>query len=259
MRSGFQRLSKSHANRGHHRVGKRTPSYGRRDSYRGSRSRGPAPLLHLPNSQQGDLIDDPPQQSNKPYLRVANLHPDLTEGDLTKLFEGIGPVEYVNLQFNTRGESTGIAFVGYQNPRDCQSAIDKFDGRRAAGQVISVENAVPLVDRIGISGSRGGSGYDRGYAPRHRGGFRGGRVGARGGRRRGDGSERRPRPAKKTVEDLDAELSSYMGENANAGVAPPPSSSSSAAPVPESDPQQLPQQQQQPAFPAVDNGEMALD
>lgn len=119
----------------------------------------------------------------EPYLRVSNLHPDLTERDLKDLFGRIGPVKFVKLRFNTQGQSTGIAFVGYRRPRDCSYAIEEFDGRRAAGQIISVENAVPLAERIFSSAK---------------------------GRSKKHNKARKAKKQPKTAEELDAELSQYM-------------------------------------------------
>jgi hypothetical protein len=79
-----------------------------------------------------------------------------------------------------------VAYAAYKNPDDNITAVNKFDGRKAVGQVIDVELIKPLV----ISGVPG-------RAPRSRGG--------RGGR-----GERRERPKKPSAEDLDKELEAYM-------------------------------------------------
>jgi hypothetical protein len=82
-----------------------------------------------------------------------------------------------------------VAYAAYKNPDDNITAVNKFDGRKAVGQVIDVELIKPLV----ISGVPG-------RAPRSRGG--------RGGR--GERGERRERAKKPTAEDLDKELEAYM-------------------------------------------------
>ncbi|KAG7695780.1 hypothetical protein KL930_003448 [Ogataea haglerorum] len=136
------------------------------------------PSAPLPRSKEAEELS-----GGRPYLRVSHLHPELTEKDLEGLFSSIGDLLFTKIEYNTRGESTGVAFVGYQNPADCEVAIERFDGRRAAGQIISVENAIPLSQRISVS--------KRGKKARSR--------------------DREPKPRRKTVEELDAELNSYMG------------------------------------------------
>ncbi|KAG7822833.1 hypothetical protein KL909_003998 [Ogataea angusta] len=152
---------------------------------RGSR-RPHRPSAPLPRSKEAEELS-----GGRPYLRVSHLHPELTEKDLEGLFSSIGDLLFTKIEYNTRGESTGVAFVGYQNPADCEVAIERFDGRRAAGQIISVENAIPLSQRISVS--------KRGKKARSR--------------------EREPKPRRKTVEELDAELNSYMGVPETSGQA----------------------------------------
>lgn len=118
------------------------------------------------------------------------MHYDLTEKDIGDLFASqIGDVLFTRIEFDTAGRSLGVGYVGFVDPNNCDLAIEKFDGRKAAGNVISVSNGIPLNERIGISTGGGGGGNGR----RERGG--------NGGRR-----ERKPKP---TVEDLDAELENY--------------------------------------------------
>ncbi|CDK27119.1 unnamed protein product [Kuraishia capsulata CBS 1993] len=117
----------------------------------------------------------------KAYLRVRNLHPELSEQDIFDLFSKVGEVKFCLIQFGTNGSSTGTAFVGFVNPEDSRLAIEQFDGRKAAGQIISVENAVDLASRISV-----------------------------GAKKRGK-REPKPKDHKKSIEELDAELQNYMG------------------------------------------------
>lgn len=132
-------------------------------------------------------------------MRVSNLHPDLTEKDLRELFSRIGEVKFVKLEMNTRGQSTGVAFVGYTHPSDCSLAIDKFDGRRAAGQIICVENAVPLADRIFAASQR--------------------KPKKKNNRRKERKEKKKKQTHRKTAEELDAELSQYMSNEGQIPVA----------------------------------------
>lgn len=120
------------------------------------------------------------------------------------------------LEFARDGRSSGIAYAAYNNPDDNVTAVNKFDGRKAVGQVIDVELIKPLV----IGGSRGGRG---GREARGRGG-----RGGRGGRaeRGEEDRERRSKPKKTTAEDLDKELEAYMD---NRPFASPTAGESNAA------------------------------
>jgi len=71
-------------------------------------------------------------------LRVENLHYDLTEREVKELFERIGPVEAFDMLYDRAGRPEGIALVTYDDPRDAEYAIEKYDGERAAGLRLKV-------------------------------------------------------------------------------------------------------------------------
>lgn len=160
-------------------------------------------------------------------LRVDNLHWDLTESDLTDLFEKIGPVARLELKYDNAGRSDGTAFVTYESQADAKQAIKDFDGANAKGQPIRlsmlpasgprgggrVGNGRPLADRISRPRSQsprrdrereemeeeaerrgidryipGGGRNSRSYSPAPRQRREGGRR--PGDRRRGDGQRR---------------------------------------------------------------------
>lgn len=157
-------------------------------------------------------------------LLIRNLHYELTENDLYDLFNKVGHVEDVEIHYDRSGRSQGDANVVFSRPEDAEDAIAKFDGKRAAGLRIEVkidhrrDPAADLSERFGprersISPGRD---RDRGYD-----GYRDERPprrgrGGRGGRGRGGDRPLPPRDGprivkeKKTVEELDAELDSYM-------------------------------------------------
>ncbi|ODV63424.1 uncharacterized protein ASCRUDRAFT_73289 [Ascoidea rubescens DSM 1968] len=137
-----------------------------------------------------------------PYLKVKNLHYDLTQKDLTELFERIAPVKFTRIQYNTSGGSTGVAYVCFTDPSFNNLAIEKYDGKKAAGQIISVQNGVPLKDRLSSP------------VPRQPASFRS-RGRPRGPRGRFNENKRRPAENRKTLEDLDDELSNYMNGERN--------------------------------------------
>ncbi|OBA19839.1 hypothetical protein METBIDRAFT_44514, partial [Metschnikowia bicuspidata var. bicuspidata NRRL YB-4993] len=129
-------------------------------------------------------------------LRLKNIHPDLNGMDLSDLFVNIAPVDFV--KFDPRDET--IAYVCFQLnfAENNARAIQKFDGKKAMGNTLIVENATSLADRIAP--------LPAGRMPR----------GSRDSVRTGDDAkvkqqtEKRARPVPKTAEDLDKELIAYM-------------------------------------------------
>lgn len=151
-------------------------------------------------------------------LRLKNVHRDLDGEDLNNLFLNIAPVDFV--KFDPRDEA--VAYVCFQlsNAENNARAILKFDGKKAMGNTLIVENATSLADRIAPTLRPPRDSYPA-RAPRERetsGGREVPRVKAR------KPKARKPKPVKKTAEDLDKELSAYMGESA-----PEPASTAFAA------------------------------
>lgn len=139
-------------------------------------------------------------------LRLKNVHPDLNGEDLSNLFISIAPVDFI--KFDPRDEA--VAYVCFQlNYADNNAkAVQKFDGRKAMGQTLIVENAVSLADRIAPQApryeNRRNMPREREEAPRAKESHRS------RAREKKPRQPRKPRPAPKTAEDLDAELSAYM-------------------------------------------------
>ena len=128
----------------------------------------------------------------RPLLRLRNVHSELNGEDLSNLFLNVAPVDFV--KFDPRDEA--VAYVCFQlNFADNNAkAISRFDGKKAMGNTLIVENATSLADRIAPRAAAEPIALSK-EAPR---------VRAR------KPKARKPRPAKKTAEDLDAELSAYM-------------------------------------------------
>ncbi|PVH22075.1 hypothetical protein CXQ85_004744 [Candidozyma haemuli] len=162
----------------------------------------------------------------RPMLRLKNVHPDLNGEDLSNLFFSVAPVDFI--KFDPRDEA--VAYVCFQSnfSDNNAKAVQKFDGRKAMGQTLVVENAISLADRIAPQSN-----------PRRNHVGRNARDAARIAERERDDAPkareahrartrekkprqpRKPRPAAKTAEDLDAELSAYMStdqQNGNNGA-----------------------------------------
>jgi RNA recognition motif-containing protein len=94
-------------------------------------------------------------------LYVGNLTFATTEGDLRKLFEGIGAVGSCNLITDKfTGNSRGFGFVEMTNAADAQKAIAELHGKDVDGRALTVNEAKPREDRP-RGGGGGGGGRDR--------------------------------------------------------------------------------------------------
>lgn len=104
-------------------------------------------------------------------IYVGNLSYQMTEGDLTELFEQVGQVDSVSIITDRdTGRSKGFAFVE-MGKDDADKAIAQFNGTEINGRALTVNEARPREDRS--SGGRGGYGGGRNS---------GGGGGGRGGR-----------------------------------------------------------------------------
>ncbi|KAL6924943.1 hypothetical protein FSST1_002217 [Fusarium sambucinum] len=204
--------------------------------------------------------ESPEQDSKGTKIRVANVHYDLTDDDLSELFQRIGPVSRLQLRYDRAGRSEGTAYVTYERREDAEEAVKQFDGANANGQPIQLtllpnrnpfDTAVmpgrSLAERISSPGDRRshsphrrrddddaarrgidryvpGQGSRRSPMPRGRGRRPGARRDGREGGRDQEGGRggRGSRPSKKTQEELDAEMADYFGgDSAPAELAEP--------------------------------------
>lgn len=181
----------------------------------------------------------------RPMLRLRNIHPDLNGMDLNDLFMNVAPVNFV--KFDPRNET--VAYVCFQDDyaENNARAIARYDGKKAMGNVLTVENATSLADRIMPQNNLISRDANRVLAQAGERPRRGGRdsMGEELQRPREQHRERarakrerKPRPAPKTAEDLDNELAAYMNEGHGADAEP---------------------EQPAPAFSAQDNGEAMMD
>ncbi|KAF1742262.1 hypothetical protein MXB_1670 [Myxobolus squamalis] len=72
-------------------------------------------------------------------LYVGGLHMDITEPMLRAIFEPFGPVDYVQLQFDSgSGHSKGFGFVHFKESDHARHAAEKLNGFELAGKPIKV-------------------------------------------------------------------------------------------------------------------------
>ncbi|HEY8239907.1 MAG TPA: RNA-binding protein [Kiritimatiellia bacterium] len=106
-------------------------------------------------------------------LYVGNLSFNTTEGDVRKLFEGIGGVSSCNLITDKfTGNSRGFAFVEMTSQADASKAISELHGKDFDGRALTVNEARPREERprgnFGGGGGGGGGGGHGGGGRRDR-------------------------------------------------------------------------------------------
>ena len=89
-------------------------------------------------------------------LYVGNFGYDVTDGDLSKLFEAHGTVESAQVIMDRdTGRSKGFGFVEMGSDQEAQAATQALNLKEVDGRALTVNEAKPREDR---GGSRGGSG-----------------------------------------------------------------------------------------------------
>ena len=126
---------------------------------------------------------------------IKNLSNEITEDDLRDLFRQVGPVVRVKIDRDNQDNRTGLAWVLFDYPADALVAAERFNQRRAAGNVTTVRRA----RHTGAKGNGGSS-----NAPIRD------RIGARCKQPRKRNANKQAKPKPKTPADLDAELDAYM-------------------------------------------------
>ncbi|KAJ1774831.1 hypothetical protein LPJ77_000444 [Coemansia sp. RSA 2523] len=168
-------------------------------------------------------------------ILINNLDYGVTEADLRELFQQVGALSKVALNFNRRGTSSGSGMVIFKNPAHAQSAYNRYNnveldhrkmlievvgGGAASGVVPMVVPMMPqnFVQPQNASGARrnrrgNAQGSSSGQGNKSQGSSAQGSNGnAQGGRRRG-GRQDKPQPS---AEQLDADLDEYMKDANNA-------------------------------------------
>ncbi|CAH6721285.1 hypothetical protein CLIB1444_05S07690 [[Candida] jaroonii] len=148
-----------------------------------------------------EIPTDIKESTTKSIIIIRNIHGDLTEEDITGLFVKISPVEF----FKFHPEDRAIGYLVFEDDKFNYKAIKQFNGKKAMGNTLVVEesNPKPLKERI-ITNGRG----SRSVGPK------GTRSRPKAGKERGF---KGPKPKgrkieKKTAEQLDAELTAYMNQ-----------------------------------------------
>lgn len=97
-------------------------------------------------------------------LYVGNLSYDVTDSDLSKMFEPHGTVQSAQVIMDRdAGRSKGFGFVEMQNDQEAQAAITALNGQDSGGRALTVNVAKPKTEGgRGGGGGGGGGGYGGG-------------------------------------------------------------------------------------------------
>lgn len=83
-------------------------------------------------------------------IYVGNLHFDLNEEELKKVFEEYGEVTMVKIIIDkATGRSRGFGFVEMANDDDAKKAIDNLNGTEIKGRKVNVNQAREKEDNSG--------------------------------------------------------------------------------------------------------------
>jgi RNA recognition motif-containing protein len=101
-------------------------------------------------------------------LYVGNLGYEVTDSDLSKMFEAHGTVESAQVIMDRdAGRSKGFGFVEMKTDQEAQAAIAALNGQDMNGRSLTVNEARPRTEggrgRPGGHGGSGGGGYGRRY------------------------------------------------------------------------------------------------
>src|SRR3954471_8788718 len=122
-------------------------------------------------------------------LYVGNLSYDVTDSELSEMFEPYGSVQSAQVIMDRdTGRSKGFGFVEMGSDQEAQAAIQGLSGQQVGGRSLTVNEARPGGGR---EGGGGGGGGGRGGAGGGGGGYGGGRGGSGGGGGGGYGGGRR--------------------------------------------------------------------
>jgi cold-inducible RNA-binding protein len=99
-------------------------------------------------------------------LYVGNLGYEVTDSDLTKMFEPHGTVESAQVIMDRdSGRSKGFGFVEMKSDQEAQAAITALNGQDSGGRALTVNEAKPRTEGSrprsgggGFGGSRSGGG-----------------------------------------------------------------------------------------------------
>lgn len=75
------------------------------------------------------------------YLYIGNLHQDLVETDILKIFSQYGNPSHINLvKDKETGKLRGFCYLKYEDQRSCILAVDNFNGTKVYERPLRVDH-----------------------------------------------------------------------------------------------------------------------
>ncbi|RKP07406.1 hypothetical protein THASP1DRAFT_30770 [Thamnocephalis sphaerospora] len=157
------------------------------------------------------------------HLTVTNLFYEVSENDLKELFSQVGALEKVHLRFDRAGRSTGVAEVVYAEANGARRAMERYNNVTLDGQPMRISygiskkrsdapsTTVSILSRLGDKATGDDEETRKGTTRTGR-----GRGNSQGSRRPRGRNAPRERTEPKSLDQLDAELDSYMQMDAPA-------------------------------------------
>ncbi|RKP15231.1 hypothetical protein BJ684DRAFT_7317 [Piptocephalis cylindrospora] len=103
-------------------------------------------------------------RSSFPSESVGNIPYDVTEEQLTEIFQEVGPVKHIRLVFDREtGKPKGYGFIEYLDSDTASSAVRNLQGYEMGGRDLRVDfadNDPALMDRSFHSGPPGGGNFN---------------------------------------------------------------------------------------------------
>ncbi|OUM58687.1 hypothetical protein PIROE2DRAFT_15974 [Piromyces sp. E2] len=123
-------------------------------------------------------------------IMISNLEYKVTEKDLRELFNDIGPIRSVSLNFDHNGRSKGSGQVVFVRRGDAKRASDKYNNVTLDGRAMKIEIVLSSTAAAAVAS----------------------RSGRKGGPRNGRRNNRfnKNKEQQKSAEQLDAEMDAYM-------------------------------------------------
>jgi len=118
------------------------PEPRRRSPYREGRSRGS-------NSTYGRRFGSDQELKNSKSVFVGNLSYNIREAELREYMEQCGPVKTVSVGTSHTGQSKGYGFVEFEERRDAEEAILKYDGLDIDGRKLRLDWDIGIEKKMG--------------------------------------------------------------------------------------------------------------
>ncbi|PNS18760.1 hypothetical protein CAC42_5299 [Sphaceloma murrayae] len=179
----------------------------------------------------------PPKGDSK--IIVSNLPDDVTEQQIKEYFSStVGQVRRVFMNYNKTGKSTGVATIIFKESTSAAEAAKTYNGVKVDGRPMRIEVvmgaefvAAPpapkgLKDRIAVPKNAAAKPKSAAATPKQS--AAAATANGATGRGRNKKGKKPARPAKKTAEDLDADMADYFGPGT---AAAPAAATNGAAPA----------------------------